>query len=101
MWRRIELRIDVVTRPACACAGGAATLNHEAIDDSVENQAIVKSGASQSDHILAMIRGDFGEQVQLDRALAGFEFDLVVVFLEVDIGDRSINFRFVRHKISF
>jgi hypothetical protein len=27
--------------------------------------------------------------------------DLVVVVLEVDIGDCSINFRFVRHKISF
>jgi hypothetical protein len=90
----VEFCFDGVTRATGACAERAATLNHKPIDDSVEHHTVVVTDASQSDEVGAVSRSHLGQQVQQNRAVVGAEFDLVGVFVVVDVLNGSVNFGF-------
>ena len=56
----LELALDAVAGAAHAGAVGAAALDHEAGDDPVEDQAVIKTGVGEGDEIPHALRSDVG-----------------------------------------
>ena len=54
-----KFTFDGVTRTAHACTVGTTALYHEATDDSVENQTVIKAVFNQADKVVYCIWGDF------------------------------------------
>ena len=70
-----ELALDAVAGAAHAGALGAAALNHEAGDDSVEDQTIIKMVIAQVDEVADALGRFVGIQLAFDDA-AVFHGDL-------------------------
>ena len=65
-----KLAFDAIARPAHAGAVGAATLDHEARNDPVKNQTVVKALLNQGDEIRNGLRGLLGIELSGDDAAA-------------------------------
>lgn len=70
-----ELALDAVAGAAHTGAFGTATLNHEAGNDSVENQTVIKMAVAQVDEVADALGRFVGIQLALDDA-AVFHGDL-------------------------
>ena len=80
---RSELALDAVTGAAHAVAVGAAALDHEAGDDAVEDQSVIKAGVGQGDEVVHALGRDVGIQLAGD--------DAAVLHLDGDDGIVSHN----------
>ena len=69
-----KFALDVPARAAGTVALGTAALNHEAGDDTVERQAVIKALLHQLFEVLAGDRGNLRIQLDLDL-LSVFHFD--------------------------
>ena len=75
-----EFAFDLISGPAGAPAQRAAALDHEAGDDPVKDQAVVKALADQIFEVFHRVRRVFRQQLQFDPA-AVFHFDDYHMFL--------------------
>ena len=87
VWCGIEFGSDRVSRATGTGALWATALNHESADDAVKYDTVVVTDSSQSDHVGAVSWCNFGEQVEQDGSVIGFQFDLVAVGIEIDVFD--------------
>ena len=105
MFCRIEFCFDVVTTVAKAGSLGATTLNHEAFDNSMEDDAVIETDLRERDEILGMIGRDIMKEGDADRAFIGLQLNGVVVLVEIDIRLGGIDFgfavRFVHERFAF
>ena len=69
-----ELTLDGVAGTTHAGPVGAAALNHEAGNDTVEDQTVIKALLHQTDEVVHRIGGDRGVQLRLDHT-AVFHLD--------------------------
>ena len=76
VWETVsgELSFDAVAGPAHSGALRVATLDHKTIDDTMEDQSIVKPFLNQRDKILYCVWCDIRIQFNFDHA-AIFHFD--------------------------
>lgn len=93
MWCGIEFSTDCVSGATGACSLWATALNHESADDAVKDDTVVVANSSKSDHVGAVSWRNFGEQVEQDGSVIGFQFDLVAVGIEIDVFDGCGDFR--------
>ena len=63
-----EFTANGVAGTTHTCAIGAAALNHEASDDTMENQTIIEIVVYQRDKVVYCVRRDFGIQFRFDHA---------------------------------
>ena len=70
----LKFALDGVAGTAEAFAHGVAALNHEAGDDTVENDTVVEALVDQRDEVVDGVGSDFGVQLSLADA-AVFPFD--------------------------
>ena len=69
-----ELTLDVPARAAHAGALGAAALDHEAGNDAVEDEAVIKAAVCQRDEVIDRLRRDIRVELGGDDA-AVFHFN--------------------------
>ena len=73
------LVLELVARPAGAGAGRVAPLQHEAVDDAVEDHAVVKPLAGEEDEVVDGLRGVLGEELDVDLPHAGVDLGGVML----------------------
>src|SRR5699024_1391224 len=64
----LELALDAVAGASHAGALGVAALNHEAGDDAVENQPVIKALVDQAEEVVDGVRRELGVELSLDDA---------------------------------
>src|SRR5918992_3828539 len=67
----VDLVLELVARAAGAGSLRAAALDHEVLDDAVEDQPVVVAVLRQLHEVLDGLRGIFLEQLELDRPVVG------------------------------
>ncbi len=67
----VELVLELVAGAAGADALRAAALDHEVGDHAVEDEPVVEALAGELREVRDRLRGILGEELDLDRALAG------------------------------
>ena len=70
---------------AAASACGVAALDHELLDDAVEDDSVVVAVLTVCGEVFAGLGSDVGEKFECDRTLCGFECDFhsIVVLIEI------------------
>ena len=66
--RVVEFRLDLVAAAAGAGAERAAALDHETVDDAVEDQIVVEADLGQGDEVLDVPRRDIGQELRAGSA---------------------------------
>lgn len=82
--------------PGAARAGTrrTASLNHESVDNTVKCDTVVETDPSQPDEIGTVPGSGIRQQIQQNRAVVSFEFDAVVIAVEIDVLHSGVDFGF-------
>jgi nucleoside-diphosphate-sugar epimerase len=62
--RVVKLGVNFVAGATAAAPFGAASLDHEALDNTVETAVVIEAALRQSDHVANMPRGFLGVKCQ-------------------------------------
>src|SRR5690606_12217658 len=81
----IELRLDRIARASGPVPVRAATLDHEAFDDPMKDQAIIETRLRKSQDIEAVTGRHVRPQVETNRSSRGLQVNLVTKLLEIDL----------------
>ena len=93
MRRLVELGLDRIAWPASSGSERTTTLNHEPLDDAMKCDAVVVADPCQANHIGTVSGRIVRKKVQQNATVIRFQFDLIIILIEVNIFDRGCDLR--------